>query len=159
MSSTTPAFTVSEESQRKRGRNIIYGAGLSLLLALLVTWGHLRYPETYNDVLLWSVIGFVVLANLINYVRHRRYLRLARDHRVEVHPGSIRFHAAGEFSELDIKDIAAVNLYSGKKGLRHIQIRLNNNRGIRLEDYADMNGLAAALTEQVPKAHVTDRRV
>lgn len=153
---TNRMFTIGEDGLQARGRNILYGAGLSLLLALLVAWGHMSYPETYNDVLLWSVIGFVVLANLVNYVRHRRYLRLARDHRLEVCQGRIRFSAAGDVSELDVKDIAAVNLYRGKKGMRHIQIRLKNNRGIRLEGYRDMEGLAAAVTDQVPKAHVTN---
>ena len=150
------AFVISEEALGQRGRNTLWGAGLSLVLVGVIAFGHYRYPQTYNDVLLWSVVAFVVIANAINFFRYRRYLRLAANHRVEVLDGRVRFWAAGKKSELDLRDVAAVNIYRSKGLLRHIQVRLKNNRGIRLEGYRDLDRLAALLKEQIPEAHVSD---
>ncbi len=149
-------FTIGTESLQGRTRNVIAGAVLGLLLALLVGWGHLTQPGTYNAVLLWSVIGFIVLANVIGYLRHRRYLRLARTHRLEVGGGGLRFLTGSQVSELSLADIAAVSVYRNRKGIGHIQVQRTDNRGIRLEGYGDMQGLAAALKEQVPPAHWRD---
>lgn len=150
-------FTVSAESIAKRKKNILLGGVFSLLLAAVVVAGNARYPQTYNDVLLWSVLGFVLIGNLVNYYRHRRYLRLIRDHRVDVYPGRVEFWAGGEKSVLDIGDIAGMYLYRRRGTLRHIQVRLKSNRGIRLEGYGDAEGLARAIAAQLPKAHVVDR--
>jgi len=152
----TSRFTISTKSLQARTRNVISGAVLGLLLVLLVGWGHLEQPGTYNGVLLWSVVGFVVLANAIGYLRHRRYLRLAREHCLEVGSGGIRFLTGSNLSELSVADIAAVTLHRGRKGIGHIQILRTDNRGIRLEGYGNMQGLAAALKQQVPPAHWRD---
>jgi hypothetical protein len=149
-------FTISDESLRKRDRNLLWGLLFSLLLAAVIVAGHYRYPETYNDVLLWSVVGFVVIGNLVNYYRHRRYLRLIRDHRIQVHEGRIEFWTGGAKTELAMGDIAGVFLYRRGRGLGHLQIRLKSNRGIRLEGYGDLQGLADAITRQLPKAHVAE---
>lgn len=155
-SASTSSFTISPESLQGRTRNVISGALLGLLLVLLVGWGHIEQPRTYNDVLLWSVLGFIVLANAIGYLRHRRYLRLARAHRLEVGSGGIRFLTGSDVSELSLADIAAVTVHRSRKGIGHIQILRTDNRGIRLEGYGDMQGLANALREQVPPAHWRD---
>lgn len=152
-STTTSSFSIDPESLRARTRNVIYGAVFGLALIGLVSWGHTQQPETYNKVLLWSVVGFIVLANLIGYFRHRRYLRLARKHRIEVGRDGIRFFNASEVSTLAPADIVAVTVYRNRRGIRHIQVRRTDNRGIRLEGYRDMQGLAAALKELVPAAH------
>ncbi|MEA3275013.1 MAG: hypothetical protein U9Q81_06935 [Pseudomonadota bacterium] len=157
MTERNDVFTISDETLNQRNKNILSGAGLSLILCAVLAFGHHRYPETYNDLLFWSVVGFVVIANLVNFLRYRRYSRLVKDHRVEVHPGKVQFWTGGEKSELDPSDIVAVNLFRKKGVLRHIQLRLKNNRGIRLEGYRDLDRLAAMLTEQVPNAHVVDR--
>lgn len=152
-------FAISGEALEQRSRNILWGAGFSLAFAALITFGHYRYPQTYNDLLLWSVVGFLAIANLVNFLRHRRYLRLVRDHRVEVHPGTLRFRTGTEHSELDLNDVAAINLFRRKNVLRHIQLILKNNRGIRLEGYRDLERLAERLSEQVPAAHVVQRKI
>ena len=87
-------FSISEEYLERKTRNIQWGAGLSLLLVAVVAFGRYRYPQTYNDVLLWSIVLFVIGANFINYLRHRRYLRLVRDHGLELLPG--RYVVRGE---------------------------------------------------------------
>jgi hypothetical protein len=152
-------FTIGEHALERRSKNILWGAVLSLVLVVLIAFGNYRYPETYNDVLLWSAVAFVVGANLINYLRHRRYLRLIQDHRVEVLAGKVQFRTGDELSELDIGDIALVNLFRRKGTLNHIQLRLRNNRGIRLEGYGELERLAALLAEQVPEAHVVERKL
>ena len=152
-----PRFTIGPESLRERSRNIAYGLVLSIGLALLVYWGHIQFPQSFNNTLLVSVTLFLVAANLINYVRHRRYLRLAKDHWIQIQPERVRFHAAGTITELDLEDVAAVNVYRRRGVPRHVQIKRKDNRGIRLEGYGDMEGLVQALKARIPAAHVTDR--
>ena len=101
-----------------------------------------------------DVTGDLVAANLINYVRHRRYLRLAQDHWIQIQPERVRFQAAGVVTELDLDDIAAVNVYRRRGAPRHIQIKRKDNRGIRLEGYGDMEGLVQAL-KAVSYTHLT----
>ncbi len=149
-------FTVGEAEVRKRNKNILLGAIFSLLLAGMVAFQNHRYPEQYNDVLLWSVVGFVIIANVVNYYRHRRYLRQIRDHRVEVEPGKVKFRTGGDLSELDVQDIAALSFFRKKGVLQHIQIRLRSNRGIRLEGYNDLEKLGRLISEQIPPEHVRD---
>jgi hypothetical protein len=157
LASTPQTFRIAPESIAKRKKNILLGAVFSLLLAAAVIAGNARYPQTYNDVLLWSVVGFVLIGNLVNYYRHRRYLRLIRDHRVDVYQGRVEFWTGGEKTVLRVGDIAGLFVYRSRGALRHIQVRLKNNRGIRLEGYGDAEGLARAIAGQLPKAHVVDR--
>jgi hypothetical protein len=146
-------FRISPQSLRHRTRNLIYGAGLSLVLIVLVAWGHWRQPETYNDLLLWSMVGFLVLANLVGYLRHRRYLRLVGQHRLEVTAEGIRFRTGDDLSQLSPGEIAEVTIHRRGDGIGHIQIRRTDSRGIRLEGYDDADGLVAALEAIVPAAH------
>ena len=152
-------FSIGGYALDQKRRNILWGAVQSLILTALIAFGNDRYPETYNDVLLWSVVAFVIGANLINYLRYRRYLRLIRDHSVEVVPGKVRFRTGTEGSELDLNDVALINLFRRKGVLRHIQIRLKNTRGIRLEGYRDLERMSELLAQQVPKEHIVDRQV
>ncbi len=157
MAMTPQTFTISPESITKRNKNVLLGGFFSLLLAAVVMAGHISDPQTYNSVLLWSVLGFAVIANLVNYYQHWRYVRRIQDHRIEVYPGRVEFWTGGEKSVLDIGDIAGLFLYRSRGVLRHIQVRLTNNRGIRLEGYADAEGLARAIAGQLPKEHLVDR--
>jgi len=155
----TGTFTIDQGSLAQRRRNILLGLVFSLVLALVVVFGHYRYPATYNAVLLWSVLGFVIIGNLVNWLRHRRYVRLVRNHRIEVHQGRVEFWTGGEKSVLEVGDIAALTLYRRRGSLRHVQVRLTNNRGIRLEGYRDLERLAALLADQIPKAHLVERSI
>lgn len=150
-------FTISPESIRKRNKNILWGGLFSMLLAAVVIYGHSQSPDKYNQTLLWSVVGFVVLGNLVNLYRHLRYLRLIRNHHLEVHPGSVQFWTGGEKTELDLKDVAGLFIYRKRGALEHIQVRLKNNRGIRLEGYGDLEQLAAELGKDLPEGHVVDK--
>ena len=122
---------------------------------IFIVYHNYEYPEKYNDVLYWSIMGFIILANLVGYYRYRRYLNMVKEHWIEVHPKQLQFHSKGEVSELNITDIAALHFYRHKGTLQHIQIKLKNNRGIRLEGYDDINALGDLLSDQVPKAHIS----
>ena len=149
-------FRIDPEALRRRRHNLAYGAGLSLLLILIMLWANGTRPQTYNDVLLWSLVGFLVLANVVGYVRHRRYRRLVARHRLVVDGPEVRFETGDTQSVLKPTAIAAIRVYRGHRGIGHIQIVRTDNRGIRLEDYDDMQGLAAALKPLVPAAHWQD---
>lgn len=144
-------YSISETSLQTRKKNIILGALLSLLLAAIITVGHFQHPETYNDLLFWSVIIMVVVGNLVNYYRYRRYLRLAKDHRIEIDGDEVSFFNGSEKSVLAVKDIVTLTFYRRKGRLEHIQLKLRNNRGIRLEGYTDLEQLGRAIADRIPK--------
>jgi len=151
-------FKIGETELHKRSKYIKYGALFAGILVIFIYYKNSQYPEEYNDVLYWSVMGFVVLANLVGYYRYHRYCQMAKDHWIEVHPEQVKFYTQGNVSELNINDIAALNFYRHKGLIQHIQIKLRNNRGIRLEGYEDINALGDLLAEQVPKAHIMDNK-
>ncbi|MCP4702363.1 MAG: hypothetical protein GY862_36705 [Gammaproteobacteria bacterium] len=144
-------FIISKEEIRKRNNNILLGLLFSLVLTAVVVIQNHNDPQQYSNTLLWSVIICVVLANLVNYYRHLRYVHLIRGHCIEAHPGKLCFRTRTETTELDTGDIAALRFFRDKTGvLKHIQIRLKNSRGIRLEGYANLDELAGLLTKEVP---------
>lgn len=152
------AYTISETSLETRRKNILLGVLLSLVLAAVITAGHLQYPETYNDVFFWSVIIMVAIGNIVNYYRYRRYLRLVKDHRIEINGNEVSFISGTEKSVLDTREIAVLTFYRSKGKVRHIQLKLKNNRGIRLEGYADLEQLGGAIADRIPKEQVIGRK-
>ena len=148
-------FKIGQTELQKRSKNIKISAFLASILVMFVFYQNNEYPEKYNDVLYWSIMGFIILANLIGYYRYRRYLRMAKDHWLEIYPKQIQFYTQGKVTQLNIDDIAALNFYRKKGTLQLIQIKLKNNRGIRLEGYEDISTLGQLLSEQVPKAHIS----
>ena len=149
-------FKIIQSEFAKRNRNLAWGAIFSLLLAAVTVVANKLYPATFNDLFRGSVLVFVVLANLINFIRHLRYLKQARKHRLEVADGKLRFITGDEMGELEAERIAGLSVYRRKGEIDHLQIRLKNNRGIRLEGYAAMDELKTALAELLPSAHVDD---
>ena len=150
-------YSISKTSLQTRKKNIFLSALFSLVLVAVITAGHFQYPETYNDLLFWSVIIVVVVGNLVNYYRYRRYLRLVEDHRIEIDGDEVCFFTGTEKSVLDTKEIAALTFYRRKGQLEHIQLKLKNNRGIRLEGYADLEQLGGAIADRIPKEKVVGR--
>ena len=147
-------YSISETSLQVRKKNIFLGALLSLALAAVITVGHFQYPETFNHLLFWSVIIVVVVGNLVNYYRYRRYLHLVKDHRIEIVGDEVSFVTGTDESVLDTKEIAALTFYRRKGQVEHIQLKLKNNRGIRLEGYADLEQLGGAIADRIPKERV-----
>ena len=151
------SYTISETSLQTRKKNIILGALFSLALAAVVTTGHSQYPETYNVMFFWSVIIVVVVANLVNFYHYRRYLRLVKDHRIEIDGNEISFFTGTEKSVLNVKEIVALTFYRRKGQVKHIQLKLKNNRGIRLEGYTDLEQLGGVIADRIPKEQVVGR--
>jgi hypothetical protein len=147
-------YTISEASLQIRRKNILLSALFSLALIAIVSTAHMLYPKTYNDMLLWSVITLVIIGNLINYYRHRRYLRLIKDHRVEIDGDKILFHTGSEKSVLNAKDVAMLTFYRKKGKVDHIQLKLRNNRGVRLEGYGELEQMGRAIAQQIPQQQV-----
>jgi hypothetical protein len=74
----------------------------------------------------------MIVANLANYYRYRRYLRLVKDHRIEIDGDEVTFFTQTDKSVLDAQDIVKLTFYRRKGHVEHIQLKLKNNRGIRL---------------------------
>ncbi len=151
------SYTIDKTSLQVRRKNILWSAVFSLALIAIVNAGHILHPETYNDMLLWSVITLMILGNLINYYRYRRYLRLIRDHRIEIDGDNVLFYTGTQKSTLDVKDIAILTFYRKKGKVEHIQLKLRNNRGIRLEGYAELEQLGLEIADRIPKQQVDGR--
>lgn len=143
-------YTICPEEIRKRSRNITWGVVLSAALAGLTVVQNNRNPDTYNRTLLWSVVGFLIVANVVNLIRHLRYVRLSKTHRIDVLDDSIQFVTRGELTELQLDEVAAVREFRRGNKLQHIQVLLKNKRGIRLEGYGDLEGLARLLRQKLP---------
>lgn len=150
-------YSISETSLLVRKKIILLSALFSLVLAGLAAAGHFRYPETCTDMFFWSVIIVVVAGNLVNYYRHRRYLRLVKDHRIEIDGDEVSFFTGAEKSVLDTGEIVALTFYRRKGQLEHIQLKLRNNRGIRLEGYAGLEQLGGAIADRIPGERVVGR--
>ena len=148
-------FKIGKEELQKRSKNIKIGGLLAAILVLFIYYHNNQFPDKYNDVLYWSMMCFLILTNLVGFYRYRRYLRMAKDHWIEIHPKQIQFYSNGEISKLNSDDIAALNFYRRKGNLQHIQIKLKNNRGVRLEGYENFDELAGLLSELVPEAHIS----
>jgi hypothetical protein len=151
-------FRIGQTELKKRSKNIKMGAFFAAVLVLFIAYHNNQYPAKYNDVLFWSIMGFIILANLVGYYRYRRYLNRVKEHWIEILPNCLQFHTHGDVSELNISDITALYFYRHKKILQHIQIKLKNNRGIRLEGYDDLETLGNLLSEQIPSAHISDNK-
>lgn len=151
-------YTISETSLQTRKNNVFLGALFSLVLAVVVTAGQFQYPETYNDVFFWSVLIVVAIGNLVNYYHYRRYLRRVENHRIEITSDKISFVTGSEKSVLDSKDIVALTFYRRKGQIAHIQLKLRNNRGIRLEGYTDLEQLGGAIADMIPGEQVIGRK-
>ncbi|WP_313950160.1 hypothetical protein [Accumulibacter sp.] len=149
-------FVVSTEEKRRRWINVGWGLLFSAAIVGTVVLEHQRDPESYGSFLLWSVASMLGAANLANLFFLLRYLRLIRDHCLELIPGKprvpgkLRFFTAGKWTELELEQVSALRVFKRWGKLRHIQLVLRNNRGIRLEGYQDLSRLAESLQSALP---------
>lgn len=143
-------FVVGKDEKRRRWINAGLGLLFSAAMVVAVTVGQQQDPERYSSFLWWSVVSLLGAANLSNLVFLIRYLRLVDDHCIELVPGKLRFLSAGKWSELDLDQVTALRLFKRWGKLRHIQLVLKNNRGIRLEGYENLGGLADSLQGALP---------
>ena len=151
-------YAISKTSLQTRKKNVFLGALFSLVLAAVVAAGQFHYPEIYNDLFFWSVIIVVVVGNLVNYYRYRRYLRLVEGHRIEIDGNEVAFITGTDKTVLDTNEIVALTFYRRKGQVEHIQLKLRNGRGIRLEGYTDLEQLGGAIADRIPKELVVGRK-
>lgn len=155
-------FVVGKEEKRRRWINVGWGLLFSGAIIATVAFEHQQDPERYGGFLLWSVASLLGAANLANVFFLLRYLRLIADHCLELmpgkvsargrpaRPGKLRFLTAGKWTELELEQVTALRLFKRWGKLRHIQLLLKNNRGIRLEGYQDLPRLAESLQSELP---------
>jgi hypothetical protein len=151
-------YSISKTSLQSRKKNIVLSALLSLGLIVVVTAGHFQDPETYNDMFYWSVIIAVLIGNVVNYYRYCRYLHLVEDHRIEIIGDEVFFFTGTDKSVLNTNDIATLTFYRRKGQVEHIQLKLRNNRGIRLEGYTDLEQLGGTIADLIPQEQVFGRK-
>lgn len=143
-------FVIRRDEGRRRWISVGWGLVFSAALIVAVAVDYQRDPQPSARGLLWSVILVLTVANLGNLMFLLRYLRKIRNHHLELLPGKLRFFTAGECSELDLAEVAAMRLFKRWGKLQHIQLLLRNNRGIRLEGYEDLAHLAERLQTELP---------
>ncbi|MBF0453821.1 MAG: hypothetical protein HQL72_03265 [Magnetococcales bacterium] len=139
------AFTIGTAEVVKRRKNIFLGLFFSVGLILLTGLMNGLDAGKYNDLLLASVVFFLVFANIINGFRYIQWLKLIKEHRIEERDGALDFFKGESKSTLKPENIHKIDLQQKKGELVAITIRLNIGNKIRLEGYDDMDGLLAAL--------------
>ena len=75
----------------------------------------------------------------------------------EIGDDEVSFFTGTDKSVLDTKEIVALTFYRRKGQVEHIQLKLRNNRGIRLEGYADLEQLGGAIADRISKELVVGR--
>ena len=76
---------------------------------------------------------------------------LVKDHRIEICDDEVLFFTGTDKSVLHTKEIVALTFYRRKGEVEHIQLKLRNGRGIRLEGYTDLEQLGDAIADLIPK--------
>jgi hypothetical protein len=152
--STLERFVIRRDERRQRWIHVGWGLLFSTGMIAVVALDYQQDPQPSARGLLWSVIIVLLMANVGNLFFLLRYLRKIRDHHLELEPGRLRFVTAGESSELDLAQVAAIRLFRRWGKLQHIQLVLRNNRGIRLEGYQDLDRLAVCLQAELPSGTV-----
>jgi hypothetical protein len=140
-------FTIGKDEIEKRRKNIFLGLIFSVGLAVLLGYMNGNDATKYNDLLLGSVVFFLVFANIINGYRYLQWLKLITTHRIEPGEDSICFFKGDAESTLKGKDIAKITAKRKDNRLTAITIELNIGNKIRLEGYDNMDGLLTALQQ------------
>ena len=73
-------FSIGKQEIQKRNKNIRMGSFFAATLVFFIAYHNNQYPAKYNDVLFWSIMGFIILANIVGYYRHHRYLKMVKNH-------------------------------------------------------------------------------
>jgi hypothetical protein len=151
-------FKIGKKELNKRSKNNKWGFFFASVLVIFIAYHNSEYPAKYNDVLFWSIMGFIILSVLIGLYRYIRYLAMIKDHWVEVQTEELVFNTKGVETRLNTNDIASLTFHrtshQSRGLLAHIQIKLKNTRGIRLEGYEDLEALGDLIAEQIPKEHI-----
>lgn len=144
-------FRISEAVIRKRHFNTALGILFGIALCVIALRGHAVDSEKYNDTLLASVVGFVILFSLFNLVGHIRYILNSRKHHLEVGEDSITFVTGAAESLLPLNEVALAEQQSRRREGPSLMMRLKNKRIVRLVGYERQEALIALVTQRIER--------
>ena len=142
-------FRISDAVIRKRHLNIVVGIVLGVALCLITLRGHAIDSDKYNDTLLLSIVGFVILFCSFNLFGHMRYVRNSRRHHLQVGEDRITFVTGANESVLKLSDVAQAEPQSRFREGPSLMMRLNNKRIIRLVGYERQQALIELVSQRI----------
>jgi hypothetical protein len=142
-------FRISEAVIRKRNLNTAWGIVFGVALCAITLRGHAVDSDKYNDTLLLSVLGFVILFCLFNLVGHFRYVRNSRKHHLEVGEDRITFVTGADESVLPLSEVALAERQSRLREGPSLMMRLKNKRVVRLVGYERQEDLIALVSQRI----------
>ncbi len=143
-------FRISVAEIAKRRKNILLGLLFSIGLAVTLAMANATNQEKYNDMLLGSVVFFLVFANIINATRHLQWQKQIKTHRIEVGNTGLMFIKGDEQNELLGEKIANLKTKEKNGLVTTIFVELATGNKIRLEGYDGMTELAALIQNMMP---------
>lgn len=146
---TEQVFRISEAVIHKRHLNTAWGIVFGVALCAITLRGHAVDSNKYNDTLLVSVVGFVILFCLFNLVGHLRYVRNSRKHHLELGEDCITFVTGTQESVLPLSEVALVERQSRLREGPSLMMRLNNKRIVRLVGYERQEDLNALVSQRI----------
>ena len=142
-------FRISEEVIRKRHLSAAWGIVFGVALCAITLRGHAIDSNKYNDTLLVSVVGFVILFCLFNLAGHFRYVRKSRKHHLEVGEDSLTFVTGADESVLPLNEVALAEQQSRLREGPSLMMRLKNKRIVRLVGYERQEALIALVSQRI----------
>lgn len=149
-------FRIGHEELVKRRKNNWLGLLFSIGMMVLLAAANAHNQERYNDFLFGSVVLFLVLANMINLVRHVQWSRTIAHHHIEAGESGLTFVKGEEKTHLPGDQINSMRTKEKNGATTVVFMELANGNRIRLEGYTDMNGLAAAIRQVIPAKAAKD---
>lgn len=144
-------FYISEAVIRKRHINTAVGIVLGIALCLIALRGNAVDSDRYNDTLLASIVGFVVLFCLFNLLGHIRYTVNSRKHHLEVGEECVTFVTGTKETVLTLSDVALVEQQSRWREGPSLMMRLKNKRIVRLVGYERQEALNALVAQRIAR--------
>ena len=151
-------FRISEAVIRRRHLNIVWGIVFGAALCLITLRGHAVNSDKYNDTLLVSVLGFVILFCLFNLAGHVRYVRNSRKHHLEVGDDNVTFVTGADESVLPLTEVAQAEPQSRMREGPSLMMRLKNKRIVRLVGYERQEDLIALVSQRIARVQASSPR-
>ncbi len=145
-------FRISEAVIRKRNLSTAWGIVFGVALCVITLRGHAVDSNRYNDTLLVSVVGFVILFCLFNLVGHLRYVRNSRKHHLQLGEDRITFVTGSDQSELLLSEVAFAERQNRRREGPSVMMRLKNKRIVRLAGYERQEDLIALVMEGIARS-------
>ena len=149
-------FRISEGEIRKRQVNTGLGIVLGVALCVIALQGNAADSQRYNDTLLVSIVGFVIIFCLFNLVAHIRYIVNSRKHHLELGEDCITFVTGTTESVLPLTEVALVEQQSRLREGPSLMLRLKNKRIVRLTGYERQEALIALVSQSIARIQASD---